>query len=183
MTAIAGLDRERNPTMSRKFIAAVLAVSTTLAAVSALPARAASQDDIAKLLAGAATVFIIGKAIQSSRDSDRKKTSKEVTHFKPDHRPRHTAQPPVYYHEKPLPKVVPRDVQRHRKANLPRECVRRIEGGKVKRVVMSRCLKRNDISARSLPRACRMEVQTRRGTTRAFALPCLRHRGYTVARY
>ena len=46
--------------MSRKFIAAVLAISTTLATFSAAPARAASEEDIAKILGAAATIFILG---------------------------------------------------------------------------------------------------------------------------
>ncbi len=169
--------------MSRTFIAAVLAISTTIATVSAVPARAASEEDIAKLLAGAATVFIIGKAIQNSRDSSRKDGKKnEVRHHVPDHRP-HVSTPQIYTQDRHIPKVVPRDVKKPRTAVLPTECVRRIEGGHVNRVVMGRCLERNSISTTSLPKACRMTVQTRRGEARAYALPCLRHRGYTLARY
>ncbi len=169
--------------MSRKFIAAVLAISTTMAAVSAAPVHAASEEDIAKLLAGAATIFIIGKAIQNSRDDDRKDKKKdEVRHYVPDHRP-HQSKPPAYGYDRPIPKVIPRDVKRHNAAALPAQCVRRIEGGRVSRVVMGRCLERNSISTRSLPKACRMTVETRRGEARAYALPCLRHRGYTLARY
>ncbi|MEN8750007.1 hypothetical protein [Marivita sp.] len=170
--------------MSRKFIAAVLAVSTTIAAFSAAPARAASEEDIAKLLAGAATIFIIGKAIQNSRDDDdrRDKKKEEVRHFVPDHRAGHVSKPPVYTHQKPIPKVVPRDVTQRHKEVLPANCVRRIEGGRVGRVVMGRCLERNNISTRSMPKACRMTVESRRGEVRAYALPCLRHRGYTLAR-
>ncbi|WP_439123691.1 hypothetical protein [Marivita sp.] len=168
--------------MSRKFIAVVLAVSTTIAAFSAAPARAASEDDIAKLLAGAATVFIIGKAIQSSRDNDRKEKSKTITHYKPHHQSGQKPKSSVKVHQKPIPKVVPRDVRPRHRDVLPSQCVRRIQGGHVNRVVMSRCLSRNNISARSLPKACRMKVETRRGATHAYALPCLRHRGYTLAR-
>lgn len=169
--------------MSRKFIAAVLAISTTIAAVSAVPARAASEEDIAKLLAGAATILIIGKAIQNSRDDDRKdKSVKDVRHYTPDHRP-HVSNPPVYSNDRPFPKVVPRDVKKRYDDVLPASCVRQIEGGHVRRVVMSRCLERNNVSTRSLPKACRMTVETRRGETPAYALPCLRHRGYTLTRY
>lgn len=174
--------------MSRKFIAAVLAVSTAIAGFSAAPARAASEEDIARLLAGAATIFIIGKAIQSSRDNDSDDKKKVVTHYKPDH----GKGPQVQYFDNPrydrpnndrsLPKVVPRDAKQHHRDALPAQCVRRIEGGHVNRVVMGRCLERNDVSLRTLPKACRMKVETRRGTARAYALPCLRHRGYTLAR-
>lgn len=174
--------------MSRTFIAAVLAISTTLAAASAVPARAASEEDIAKLLAGAATIFIIGKAIQSSRDDDRKdknredKKREEVRHYVPEHRP-HVSKPPVHVHDRPVPKVVPRDVKTRYPDVLPASCVRQIEGGRVNRVVMDRCLERNNVNTRSLPKSCRMTVETRRGEARAYALPCLRHRGYTLTRY
>jgi len=164
--------------MSRRFIAAVLAASTAIAAFSAAPARAATEEDIARLLAGAATIFIIGKAIQNARDDDDDDDDrrKVVT--------RHDPKPKVYHHQSSPPKLVPRGKpHRDRAAALPAGCVRQIEGGRVNRVVMGRCLERNNISVRSLPKACRMTVETRRGTARAYALPCLRHRGYTLARY
>jgi len=163
--------------MSRRFIAAVLAASTAIAAFSAAPARAATEEDIARLLAGAATIFIIGKAIQNARDDDDDDDRRKVV-------TRHDPKPKVYHHQSSPPKLVPRGKpHRDRAAALPAGCVRQIEGGRVNRVVMGRCLERNNISVRSLPKACRMTVETRRGTARAYALPCLRHRGYTLARY
>ncbi|WP_292289081.1 hypothetical protein [Marivita sp.] len=163
--------------MSRRFIAAVLAASTAIAAFSAAPARAATEEDIARLLAGAATIFIIGKAIQNARDDDDDDDRRKVV-------TRHDPKPKVYHHQSSPPKLVPRGKpHRDRAAALPAGCVRQIEGGRVNRVIMGRCLERNNISVRSLPKACRMNVETRRGTARAYALPCLRHRGYTLARY
>jgi len=162
--------------MSRKFIAAILAVSTTLAAFSAAPARAASQQDIAKFLGAAATIFFISQAIENSRDRDSydKKTKKPVVH-----------QQRQFIHEyRPIPKVAPRNVRpRHtQRTAIPQRCVRRITGGNVRRVAMGRCLQRHYTSARPLPRACRMTVATQRGERRAYALPCLRNRGYKIAR-
>ena len=163
--------------MSRRFIAAVLAASTAIAAFSAAPARAATEEDFARLLAGAATIFIIGKAIQNARDDDDDDDRRKVV-------TRHDPKPKVYHHQSSPPKLVPRGKpHRDRAAALPAGCVRQIEGGRVNRVIMGRCLERNNISVRSLPKACRMNVETRRGTARAYALPCLRHRGYTLARY
>ena len=170
--------------MSRKFIAAVLAVSTAIATFSAAPARALSDEDIAKLLAGAATVFIIGRAIDSSRDKDRDKDRdktykrSDTTTYSQTYRPFRNIDT---YRE--IPKVVPRNTHKHdRYAALPRKCVRRVEGGHVKRVVMGRCLERHYHSARALPNRCRMRVSTQRGIRPAYSLPCLRHRGYTLAR-
>lgn len=165
--------------MSRKFIAAVLAVSTAIATFSAAPARAASEEDIARILGAAATVFIIGKAIEHARDKDRKDRKKDkYVERSHGHKP-YVEQK----HHRPLPQVVPRHARPHHgRAALPAKCVRRISGGHVNRVVMERCLDRRYRSAHSLPRSCRMAVETHRGRQTAYALPCLRHRGYTVAR-
>lgn len=177
--------------MSRKFIAAVLAVSTTLAAFSAAPARAASDEDVARFLGSAAALFIIGKAIESARDDDKKKSS--VVHYDRNRNTYYSApkrqfhepyRKPVIRHQKQTPKVVPRTGRKHpnRLIALPQHCVRRIDGGNVRRVVMGRCLKRSSNKSYDLPRSCRMKVNTRRGERRAYSLPCLRNRGYTIAR-
>lgn len=54
--------------MSRSFIAGVLAASLAIAGLSALPARAADADDVARFVGAAATLFILGKIIESKRD-------------------------------------------------------------------------------------------------------------------
>lgn len=153
--------------MSRRFIAAVLAVSTSIATISALPARAATDEDIAALLAGVATVFILGKALEQAGVDTRHEGRKKADVVK--------------RYDRPAPKVIPRHQTRHGALVLPAQCVRRIEGGSVRRVVMGRCLKRTGFQPASLPRTCRMRVQTQNGQTRAFALPCLRQRGYDLA--
>ncbi len=168
--------------MSRRFIAAVLAISTTIAGFSAAPARAASEEDIARLLAGAATIFIIGKAIQNSRDSN-DDDKKSIRHHTPKQQFNTYQNPRETYHKKPVPKIIQRDHgKRNATSAIPANCVQRISGGRVNRVVMERCLERSYRSARSLPKACRMTVKTQRGTAGAYALPCLRQRGYTLAR-
>lgn len=172
--------------MSRKFIAAVLAVSTTIAAFTAAPARAASEEDIARILGAAATVFIIGKAIQHSRDKDRddkKKDRYEDTHWKNQSHGQQQYGYQQHGHQQAIPQVIPRgNPSRHDRAALPAQCVRKISGGHVNRVVMENCLERNYRSARELPRSCKMTVSTDRGKRSAYALPCLRERGYTIAR-
>jgi hypothetical protein len=75
--------------MSRKFIASIMAATLAITALTSKPAEAASNDDIARILAGAATVFIIGKAIQSSNDHDndgKRKHSAKKRHYEHDHR-------------------------------------------------------------------------------------------------
>jgi hypothetical protein len=162
----------KGKSMSRKFIALVLAISTSIAGFTAAPARAMTEEEVARFLGTAAAVFIIGKAIQQSRDSDRD-----------DKKWRPRAE-----HHKPVPKVIDRGFRdrdfrdRHRAAAIPARCVRQINTGNVRRVVLRRCLERNYSSARALPKACRMTVRTNRGKEKAYALPCLRQRGYTLAR-
>ncbi len=161
--------------MSRKFIAAALIVSTTIAAFSAAPARAASDEDIAKILGAAATIFIIGKAIESSRSNDSDKKTKKVV----IHNNKHVAAK----NRSHIPTVVPREHRpRHKQVALPRNCVRKITGGDVRRVIMKPCLRRNNVRTDVLPRACRITVATNRGHRQAYKLPCLRNRGYTLAR-
>lgn len=173
--------------MSRKFIAAVLAVSTTIAAFTAAPARAGSEEDIARILGAAATIFIIGKAIQSSRKDDRSDDRRDrhddryKDGYEDTHRHKNQSMHQQHYYE-PVPQVIPRHARPYDgKAPLPKQCVRRITGGKPNRVVMENCLERNYRSARELPRACRIVVATKRGNTNAYALPCLKTRGYTLA--
>lgn len=148
--------------MSRKFIAGLLAVSITIAGFSAAPARAADADDVARFLGAAATLFILGKAIEQSRRDDA---------------------PKAYSHQrKPLPRVVPRKHRKaHRAAPLPRRCLRNVTGARTKTVMGARCLQRNYKSARPLPASCRLKVSTARGIRPAYSTRCLRKRGYRVA--
>lgn len=61
--------------MSRRFVAAVLAASLTITALAAQPARAADQDDLARVLLGVAAIAIIGKAIQDNRKDERRRAA------------------------------------------------------------------------------------------------------------
>jgi hypothetical protein len=170
--------------MSRKFIAAVLAVSTTIAAFSAAPARAGNDADIARILGAAATIFVIGKAIENARDDNRRDDrSRGKKDRYEDPYPRKNKPTVQYNYHQPVPQVIPRNVRpQHGKAPLPAQCVRRVDSGKTKRVVMENCLERNYRSARELPRACKILVGTKRGNAGAYALPCLKLRGYELAR-
>lgn len=166
--------------MSRKFIAAVLAVATSIAAVTAAPARAASEEDIARILGAAATVFIIGKAIEQSRDKDRDDHKKNTYVGSNSQKYKPHVQPNRHYTP---PKAVPRHARPNRgKAALPAQCVQRVNSGRVNRVVMEHCLDRSFRGARNLPRSCRMTVSTGHGRRTAYALPCLRDHGYSIAR-
>lgn len=63
--------------MIRPLAATALAALLALTPMAAAPARA-DQRDVARLLAGAATVFIIGKAIQNNRDKKKEEEKRKA---------------------------------------------------------------------------------------------------------
>ncbi|KMK68521.1 hypothetical protein [Puniceibacterium sp. IMCC21224] len=64
--------------MSGKFIATVLATALTITSFTAAPVRAAETRDIAAVLGAAATLFVIGSAIQNARQDDERSKSKVI---------------------------------------------------------------------------------------------------------
>ncbi|MBV2359016.1 hypothetical protein KUH32_04445 [Thalassococcus sp. CAU 1522] len=162
--------------MSRRFIAGVLAVAIAITGFSANSARAdTNADDVARFLAAATTLFIIGKVIQdNNNDRDRKKKKVYSTHSK-------NSVPRVH--------AVPRGQQgykghkAHRGKTLPSACLIRVDSNKTRYVMGRRCLQRNFAGADNLPGACRMDVRLRGEWRPAYAVRCLRDRGYRVAGY
>lgn len=143
--------------MSRKFIAAILAASMAITSFTAAPARAASDEDIAKFLFGAAALAITGKAIS---DNNRN----QATRF-PDSEVVVTPRP-------------------NRNKVLPRRCVTRGKTalGNNTRVLRAKCLNRHYARANRLPLSCRLPVWTQNGRKPAYLARCLRDRGYSIAR-
>lgn len=157
--------------MSRRFITGILSISALVATLSAAPARAADPDDVARFLGAAATLFIIGKAIEShSRD--------KAPARKPGPVARHADRPvlvdPGYAQRRHEPP--------HRPA-LPTSCLREVTGANTRYVMVQACLERSNIATRTLPTACRMEVQGYRHVRSAYSVRCLRQRGYELARH
>lgn len=149
--------------MSLKFITGILTVSATIATLSAAPAKAADADDVARFLGAAATLYIIGKAL----DGDARA---------------HVSIGTGGYN-------TPRIVNRHAtpKAHageraLPRVCLREVKGADTKFVMSRKCLKKNYHNASSLPKACRIDVRNKNKVFNVFSVRCLRGRGYEVAR-
>ena len=52
--------------MTRKLTASVLALSLVFSGVTVAPANAGNNDDVGRFIAGAITLFIIGKALEQS---------------------------------------------------------------------------------------------------------------------
>lgn len=146
--------------MSRKFIGLVTAFSIAVTGLTAAPARAASDEDIAGILAGLVILGAVAAAVNS------KKRTREVTV------------------EQPKPH---RQTPRHNRRNarlLPAECLRIawVDDTRM-RYFAKRCLQRNYRHADSLPRYCRTRVETSRGRiAKGYNARCLRREGYRIAR-
>lgn len=154
--------------MSRKFITGVVAISALIATLSASPVRAGDHDDVAKFLGAAATLFIIGKAIQHESNKREKPKARPV-----ETQPTFVA--PGYHDQV--------HKQRVRKPALPRACLREVRGARTKYVMGRKCLQRNNIAVNRLPQACKFNVRGNRGVRSVFAVRCLRNKGYRLARH
>lgn len=169
--------------MSRKFISTVLAASLAITAFAAKPVEAASEEDIARILAGAATIFIIGKAIQSSRDNDKDDKKKSKSHKDRKDRDRYKPQKHMSRkHDRYDRHDHGRRSYGNRAAPLPQHCqvTARTRSGH-ETLFGARCLDRSYQSARRLPGECLRDVRSFRGERQAYSGHCLRARGYTTA--
>ncbi|ABF65383.1 hypothetical protein TM1040_2651 [Ruegeria sp. TM1040] len=154
MTRLASSTRN----LHRKFIAAVIATALVITGFSAAPARADS-DDIAKFIAGAAILGIIGAAIND--------------HKKDRHRPPHVDPTPA---PKPLPPRV-------RRYDLPAQCLTSIRvHGKERNLLGMHCLRRNYTHVNTLPNRCYREFDNRTQSRRGYRPACLRQYGYRLVR-
>ncbi|MFP4044799.1 MAG: hypothetical protein ACLFTP_09580 [Rhodosalinus sp.] len=146
--------------MLRQALALVAAAALAAGALAPSPARAASEEDIAKILAGLAALAIVGKALSDrDRDDDDK--------------------PPVIAPHRPKPKDHYRP--RHDAKTVPVRCLRTYETRQgVRRVVMRGCAERTVAEPWKLPRQCLFRVQTRHGPAEVYGGRCLRKSGYRL---
>lgn len=163
---------------TRRFIATLVAAVTALALMTAaaVPARAESEDNIARLRLSPAGIAIIGTATTQNRDGDRYRDRHG------DHRPPVVApvHQPRYGHGN----------QRHRRddrhdnrrvRSLPAECAIQVQGRRHSTVAYTEhCLRRNGIAHR-LPQYCATEVRMRGRRVTAYAQGCLLEAGFSVA--
>lgn len=143
----------------RHVLALALSALLALPAFTA-PARAGNDEDFTRFLAGVATLFVIGKAIEMHQDDlrDNKKRKKHKKHKK---RRRDQKK-----HYKPAQKRI-----------LPAQCLKN-RGGY--RMMANGCLKRRYGSTDHLPRACFTRIFTQDGPRKGFEPECLRQRGYVI---
>ena len=143
--------------MTKSFIATILAAALAITSVSAVPARA-SSDDVAKVLLGLAIVAGIATAIDNNNRNAA--PSRRLGERYDDDRG-----------------WKPRRVRNV----LPAQCLRSFETRNgTRRGYGARCLNRN---ARwlDLPRRCEREVRTRRGWRTFYGARCLRREGFVTA--
>ncbi|GAA0296696.1 hypothetical protein [Rhodovulum strictum] len=138
--------------MPRFFLAPLLAASIALTPVAAAPARAA--DDLAKILLGAAAVYVIVDKLESNRRSANRVETNQAAGW-----------------------YGPRGHDRHRV--IPASCVRSVDTRRgSERIVTERCLRNEGI--RRLPDRCEISVRGPRGSVDAYRLSCLQNAGYRV---
>ena len=145
-----------------KFVTAgVTAIALTLSSVPA-QARGLSEDDIGKILFGLVAAGVLSTAINNNNNRRTVQVAPQVTE-----------------------QARPRRAQTQGRANiLPRNCLTRVETRfGTHRMFGRRCLQRNDINLRSLPRDCAVRVRSTNGNTRrGFEPQCLREAGFRTQR-
>jgi len=153
--------------MKHKFTVTMLISSIVITGFAAIPAKA-GNDDVAKILAGVATLYIIGKAINSNPKAE-STVSRNTSRLGSDHR--------NYDYWEPSKKN-----RKTARRTLPEKCKFRIRTRNGRKSVFgARCLKNNYRFAHRLPQECKRNVRTRDGRRRVFGASCLRDHGYKVA--
>jgi len=155
----------------RTFIAAILSAALALTGLTANPARADS-DDIAKWIAGAAALAIIGSAIANRDDDDRRRavTRNRGFHHDYDRGRYHRKHDRRFKHSNRNQRLLPlrchvREFSRHGRI-----------GG-----FDRRCLHRNYGHFNALPHQCAVRVGGRSRVI--YRDRCLHRHGYRVSRY
>ena len=162
-----------------------------LGGAALLPAQArASDEDIARALAGIAAVAIVAKIIDDRKD--RKAAAETVSTSTRAGRLGSIEQTYPYDGRRIIDgRVRPYDEQRHgpkagrgyKKAPLPEACLRWVETERGDRLAYgSDCLDRRYKFASKLPQSCETVVRTPRGFQAVYGARCLDRDGWEVAR-
>ncbi|QFS84243.1 hypothetical protein FIU97_15925 [Roseivivax sp. THAF40] len=179
--------------MARRFITLVLAAATALSLLST-QARAASNEDIAKIAGGVALLLILGTAIDAAQeddDDDKKKDKKkkqkqaEETAWYDHHAP---FRPGVHKGYPGQVKNGSHYAPHHQHASprtLPPQCRVRlpVAEDRKKGFYLSRCLKRTYPAFARLPAACNIKTRYNGRKIVGFWERCLDKRGYHTPRH
>jgi hypothetical protein len=183
--------------MSRKFIASVAAAALVITSFGAVPARAGSDEDIARILGGLIAITAVGAALGAfDDDDDRPRATVRNSEPPRAHRP----------YEAPLGYDRPRrdngwhghagrgddrghgrwDGRGHgrdRFAPLPTGCLKEFRTRKDRIQGFGQlCLNRHYRDVRALPGVCAVPVRVSRRSAVAYSARCLRDKGFVLAR-
>ena len=137
--------------MPNRFIATILAATLALTAFAAVPARAADNGEIARLIFGAGALFMLGHALTKNNKNG------------------HV----IRRYEDPVYQDYPR---RH---VVPSACMRVNKSGHGPRRYFGRhCLNKNMRHAGRLPNGCLSNIWTNRGQRTVYSARCLRNNGW-----
>jgi len=163
------LSTSRLHTAARKIAATLAAGAIALGAITAtsIPARA-NTDDIARLLAGIATLALLDQSRRNMQPA-----AGPVHHLQAKPQP----QQPGWGHvpHRPAPPHVPQHA-RTPTAGLPGVCAIRIEGTR-DAFYPARCLRDQGIRA-ELPNRCARQMRSPRGVRTVYSGACLREAGW-----
>lgn len=157
------------------------AVAAAVAIGIAFPPSAASADgeDIAKVLAGVATLAIIAKAADDRKDRrerEAKARTERIGRFGSSDGRR-----VIDGQIRPYGSDEHRRAENFKKLALPRQCLRTVETRYGSRpAYASQCLDRNYRYARRLPESCETLIRTPRGLRAVYGARCLKRDGWKV---
>ncbi|MCA0940010.1 hypothetical protein LCM08_12960 [Salipiger pacificus] len=177
--------------MSRKFIAGVLAASLVVTGFSAAPLRAAEVQDVAKVIGGAALVYMIGKAVTEAREADRERDRKDKERTKAlqlqaaqqEHSWR--APDPAPYLPRPYsfegrPGQFSQSSHAQPQRILPGACLREVRGERGS-VLQRSCLRSAAIRTDALPDRCSKKIRIGKDKEHVFSAQCLEKAGWRIA--
>lgn len=153
--------------MSRKFIFSVVAGAVAVTGLFAQPSRASSED-VAKILFGVATLYILSEALSDDGPVAAAPAPHSHAHPHP-HKPKYPRHLP------------PRNGSY---APIPGHCVKHVHShnGTV-RLVSHDCVHRHYPHAHHLPKGCRTNVNSHHGVYHGYKQRCLRNNGFHVDRW
>lgn len=163
--------------MKQMLLTSALAFALAFGPMAAQPARA-DAEATARIVAGLATLYIIGRALDRGSASAQPSTSQTLPATNDFFRARPEGR--VFVPREPV-RVLPRG---HAKRALPAECFvsyrtnRGLRGGYARR-----CLERSVRRPNLLPQACLQTTGLNRGPRVVYAAPCLRRAGFVEARH
>lgn len=151
--------------LSKTATASALALTLALTSVAASPARAGSDREAARVLAGALALFAIGAAIENGRKQSQ--TATVTTNSRNTHDRGRNDHASNRGHSQ-------------RAKTVPAACSYGRNSNQLFRYISKSCLNSNMRGANALPKRCETKLQTRRGTQTFFKSQCLTREGYRI---